>query len=164
MQVEKYSRWKEIFTLFKEGVLGKERVGSWVYRDLGWFGPILLYTSRGVEKDSIFTYWIPIYWKDSFYVDSKYITHSHKYMDFCHPLIYYYYCEWQLEETKGMEWEWELSSILAYFVHTTPSHSQLHFLLRVYRPFKEMKVPWALKLLFNKAASCLIFKVSSHLT
>lgn len=44
MQVEEYSLLKGNIYSFKEGVLGKDRVGSSVYRDLDWFGPVLLYT------------------------------------------------------------------------------------------------------------------------
>lgn len=40
MQVEEYSLLKRNIYSFK-GVLGKEGVGSRVYRDLDWFGPIL---------------------------------------------------------------------------------------------------------------------------
>ena len=65
---------------------------------------VLLNVPRSWE-DSIFNYWIPIYWKGLFYVDSNYIVRNHKYMDFCHPFTSI--VTGSLEETKGMGWEWE---------------------------------------------------------
>lgn len=64
-------------------------------------GLFLFHILRSWE-DSIFNYWIPIYWKASLNVDSKYITYNHKYMDFCHSFITT--VNGSLEETKGMEW------------------------------------------------------------
>lgn len=88
MRVEECSLLKRSISLLCSNEVCWERKGwfdEYIERSrLVWsFFPIHL----GVEKENIFTYWNSVYWKDSFYIDSKCITHNHEYMDFCHPLI-----------------------------------------------------------------------------